>query len=408
MRQQKAKLLKLLPRFSPAVSDSEHIAKLIGDLERQAPTLPHGEALFDEIAGDWELLFSSARASQARSVRITSISQSLRDNTLINYVRFAWRPWRPDYDPVELAGTLRVTCHSATTAGARMRVTLQRRSVVFDDRADGAQPALPADMVPMLADLRRALPDAVYDPAGAVEATFVDADLRVACRLSPHAGARFVYARATSSVTAPARPARVELLRLLPALINDPKQAARVHELLSAARREASLPRVAALAELALTGRWRLLFSSAPPLRGGRGSVRVRALIQTVTGRRLINTIACVWSGAPAGVPLAATMQVLCEYEFVGARRIRVVLKKHTLQFDKRADGLHRELPKDLAPMLGDLRCAVPVDFFDPSGLAEIVVMDDDFRVVRYLGKRLAGVQNVFVGVHTLTPFPRE
>lgn len=406
----KNRLLKLINTHNTCTGDttnSQHVAKLIGELERNAPTVAK-EELDAALSGTWKLLFYSGRENAfARTVRVLDVTQILNSegNTLENVIRFSWRPWLPTIDPIELSGTLRIVCH-VQRSGTALQLTLQRRAVRFDQREDDAHRRLPADMKHMLADLARAVPRAVYEPTGTTVATYIDSELRVTCTSR---GTRLVFVRSASVNPIPTAAAQVRLLRLLPALINNARQADKVRSLLAKAIAEGASTLCASsdVNELALRGTWRLFFSSSPPIRGGRGSVRVRSMYQQIgPNRALINAIQCVWFGAPHRVPLLATMHVLCTYQFVAPNRIVVKLKEHTLRFDPRADGLDGKLPVDLAPMLGDLRAAVPVDFFDPSGLVEITTLDTEFRSMRYLGKRIAGVQNVFVGVHTSTPFP--
>lgn len=92
-----------------------------------------------------------------------------------------------------------------------------------------------------------------------------------------------------------------------------------------------------------------------------------------------------------------AYLWVISAYQFHSAGRLRVQLREHKVKILQRQDGEKNKMPGDLQALITKLQLALPIEFFDPSGLLDVTYIEPDFRLARFMGKRLAGVRNVFV-----------
>ncbi len=199
--------------------------------------------------------------------------------------------------------------------------------------------------------------------------------------------------------------AKERLLKLLPALINIPAQSAKVAALIGSVEAGLQPPATAAFTELAVSGAWRLLFSSALPVRANASSMRLRTITQTINGGTLDNHITVTWVPRP-DAEIEATLRVSCTYEFVGAARMHVKLLRHAVEIDSRSEAATKLPPEHLEAMVEELQRALPTEIWDPSGLIDTTSVAPDFRIARFVGKRLAGVRNIFVPADTPFRFP--
>ena len=161
------------------------------------------------------------------------------------------------------------------------------------------------------------------------------------------------------------------------------------------------MPATAQFTELGLHGApWKFVFSSMRTV--PQGSVRLRHLEQRI-GRTpnnigyLVNRV--LWSFESAendGATIHAELLVRCTFTFVGAVRMEVKLQAHEVRFLERKDGKKINIPSNMDTLVVELQRALPMEFFDPSGLIEVTFLEPQFRIVRFLGKRIAGVRNVF------------
>ena len=85
--------------------------------------------------------------------------------------------------------------------------------------------------------------------------------------------------------------AKDRLLKILPALINLPSQSAKVAALIGNVETDLQPPATSAFTELAISGSWRLLFSSGLPVRKNDSSMRLRSIKQTIQNGKLNNVV---------------------------------------------------------------------------------------------------------------------
>lgn len=202
---------------------------------------------------------------------------------------------------------------------------------------------------------------------------------------------------ATCAASGGATSAKGRLLRILPSFINLETQSSKVGELIQELERDASPPATPEFTSMFLEGDWRLLFSSARPTKVS-GDIRVRRIVQsirTVPDRTLINTVDWSWARRGGEKSVDAVLRVVCSYEFAGATRINVALEDHQVRIPPQTAGPIQ--PEELQDLVMDLQRSLPIELFDPSGLQDISVIQPDFRIARFLGKRIAGVRNIFV-----------
>lgn len=234
---------------------------------------------------------------------------------------------------------------------------------------------------------------------------------------------RTVAAAASSSSDPPSPPlspaqitttSKHQLLRILPALINLPKQTEKVASLINTIESNADPPLTSAFTLLAISGRWRLLFSSALPAREGTGSLRIRSIVQEilpadngdsnsdVIGGSFVNVVTFTYDD----FRVQAKLTVVSNFEFVKASpaRMMITLDGHQvkiLKIDAASKGPKQLEQEDTQTMVRELQKGVPAEIWDPSGLIDTTFVQPDLRINRFVGKRLAGVRNIFVPEHT-------
>lgn len=188
------------------------------------------------------------------------------------------------------------------------------------------------------------------------------------------------------------------LIETLDVLINNDSQLRRVERSILRLESLKVTPITPEFTEMALAGEWRLRFSSLRTR--SNKTVRIRRITQRfeVQNKRLVNEVTWSFLAKNNKDYVNAVLSVVCPYVFVGPGRLDVSLEKHNISITDREDGRPNELP-DLQSVITDLRLALPIEHFDPSGLLDISYIEPDFRISRFLGKRLAGVRNVFTRV---------
>lgn len=188
-----------------------------------------------------------------------------------------------------------------------------------------------------------------------------------------------------------------ELIETLRIMTNDPAQVKKVEQSIITLESLKATPITPEFTEMALAGQWDLKFSSMR-LRFN-DKVRIREIVQrfNIEKKEMINDV--LWSfPSKSGIEFVeATLAVHCSYVFTGPGRMEIDVKAHNVNICNREDGRRNDVPDDLQAVVNDLRLALPIEFFDPSGLSDISYIEPEFRIARFLGKRLAGVRNVFV-----------
>ena len=199
--------------------------------------------------------------------------------------------------------------------------------------------------------------------------------------------------------------AKDRLLKILPALINLPSQSAKVAALIGNVETDLQPPATSAFTELAISGSWRLLFSSGLPVRKNDSSMRLRSIKQTIQNGKLNNVVRMTWVPQP-DTEIEATLRVSCTYKFIGAARMHVDLEGHAVEIDSRNEKAKKLPTEYLEPMVNQLQSALPTEIWDPSGLIDTTSVAPDFRIARFVGKRLAGVRNIFIPADSPIRFP--
>lgn len=187
------------------------------------------------------------------------------------------------------------------------------------------------------------------------------------------------------------------LLQILATLINLDSQRGQVEALILQLEALNAIPLTPAFTEMALSGHWRLLFSSMRTRTDG--AIRIRQIGQIFDTQHKTLTNQVLWSfpSVDGSQQIMAYLWVISAYQFHGAGRLRVQLREHKVKILQRQDGEKNKMPGDLQALITKLQLALPIEFFDPSGLLDVTYIEPDFRLARFMGKRLAGVRNVFV-----------
>lgn len=200
--------------------------------------------------------------------------------------------------------------------------------------------------------------------------------------------------------------AKVALLRMLPYVINLNSQRARLETLIrSMEASPGAKPLTEGFASLGLEGRWLLLFSSTTLGSPVAAGLRIRRIGQRIDSERKTLVNFAEWSLIGRRDPCEAILYVKCTFRFIGAARIEVTLKEHEIRpreevYKPKTRGKKVKksvFPPDLDEMVQQLQRSLPREFFDPSGKIDISYLDADCRIAKFIGKRLAGVRNVYV-----------
>lgn len=200
----------------------------------------------------------------------------------------------------------------------------------------------------------------------------------------------------TESTVLSASAVKEELVGILEVLINDDEQVTRVRDCILNLESFKATPITPEFTEMALSGEWSLMFSSMRT-RIVKNTVRIRKIFQRfdIDKKQLVNQVEWTFPDKTGIGEVQAVLNVICSYSFVGPGRLNIKLEQHKMSIVERSDGQPNELPDDLQAVIDEMRLALPVEFFDPSGLSDITYIEPDFRVTKYLGKRFAGVRNV-------------
>lgn len=158
-------------------------------------------------------------------------------------------------------------------------------------------------------------------------------------------------------------------------------------------------PATPEFAELALAGEWRLTFSSL-----GKISKVPYKLDRTVQrfvpeSKRMTNQIDWDFAAKNGVDMVSAQMTVNCEYTFISPSRLNIKLLEHKVNILPRKNGSSVELPSDMQAVIDGMRQTIPIEFFDPSGLCDISYIEPEYRITRFLGKRVAGIREVFIRI---------
>jgi len=195
-----------------------------------------------------------------------------------------------------------------------------------------------------------------------------------------------------------------ELLDLLPRMTGQDDEFRRVEQLVNALEEKYVPAQTLDFLNLALQGRWQLLFSTN--LAAGRPhplKFRLRELVQQIECQKLEGKIhnTATWDLAEAAdgnFRATGTFTAECGYSINQGARLVVDLRDHTL---RPARG--SEIPADVPALVGLLHRAMPKEMFDPSDHAmDTTYLDADFRIARYTGPRMEGVRGIFIRQGTL------
>lgn len=194
-----------------------------------------------------------------------------------------------------------------------------------------------------------------------------------------------------------AETAKVRLLKVLSSLINLDSQHGKVEQLILELESLNAKPVTDTFTEMALAGEWKLIFSSMTTKTDG--SIRIRKIGQKIDPekKKLINEVLWSFPSVDGTGNIDAYLWAECDYKFVAPGRLQVETPSHSVKIVETEDGKKQTLPDDMQKVITALRSALPIDFFEPQGLLDVSYIEPNFRLGRFVGKRLAGVRNVFV-----------
>lgn len=194
-----------------------------------------------------------------------------------------------------------------------------------------------------------------------------------------------------------AETAKVRLLKVLSSLINLDSQHGKVEQLILELESLNAKPVTDTFTEMALAGEWKLVFSSMRTKTDG--SIRIRKIGQKIDPekKKLINEVLWSFPSVDDTGNIDAYLWAECDYKFVAPGRLQVGTPSHSVKIVETEDGKKQTLPDDMQKVISTLRRALPIDFFEPQGLLDVSYIEPNFRLGRFVGKRLAGVRNVFV-----------
>lgn len=187
---------------------------------------------------------------------------------------------------------------------------------------------------------------------------------------------------------------KTELLNLLPSIINDAAQMNEVKRLILLLEANSVLPVTEIFTEIALSGSWKLLFSSTriQP----KGNVRISQITQhfDMTEKKITNR--ALWSFPdPNDVEhIPAVLNVVSSYSFKSPHCLEVAVKEHKVEILSHESKL--DLPQHFPSLIKELQATLPPEFFDPSGLQDVSYLEPKFRLARFVDNPLSGVRNVF------------
>ncbi|CAN8076367.1 unnamed protein product [Agarophyton chilense] len=191
--------------------------------------------------------------------------------------------------------------------------------------------------------------------------------------------------------------AKKRLLEIITSLINNDGQIQEAELLIRQLESATEYPVTQEFTEMAISGTWKLVFSSMHTTT--KGNVRIRQIGQHVNTQEklLINQTKWTFPDRNGIEQINASLDVECSYEFVTSFRLRIQLREHKVRLLPRKDGKPNKPPADMKRIITELQLALPREFFDPSGLMDVTYVDPTFRLSRFMGKKLAGVRNLFV-----------
>lgn len=189
---------------------------------------------------------------------------------------------------------------------------------------------------------------------------------------------------------------RERLLKVINRMVNDQRQTKEIEELIIKLESFKLTPITPAFTELGLAGRWNLIFSSTRTK--SKRNIRIRKIGQSfdTENKKVLNEALWSFPSKSGSEEIFANLTVLNSYKFVGPGRMEVSLEDHKVEIVPREDKKPQDMPDDLKALITDMQLSLPVEFFDPSGLVDVSFLDPSFRLARFVGKRAAGVRNVF------------
>lgn len=189
---------------------------------------------------------------------------------------------------------------------------------------------------------------------------------------------------------------RQNLVRLISEFTKEDVQIGPIKDALMKLESLQLTPATPEFSELALFGDWRLLYSSLGTMTKEPFTLEKTVQRFDTAAKRMTNQVDWEFPAKNGINKVNARLQVICEYSFVGPSRLNIKLLEHKVTILPRQDSSSIELPDDMKIVIDDLRRTIPIEFFDPSGLCDISYIEPEYRVSRFLGKRVAGVREIF------------
>lgn len=192
---------------------------------------------------------------------------------------------------------------------------------------------------------------------------------------------------------------RQKLVELLSTFVNSDIQVEPIEKAVLKLESFKMMPATPEFTELALAGEWRLIFSSLGKI--SRTPYKLDRTVQRFEPqlKRMTNQVDWEFPAKNEVDTVSAQMLINCEYTLVGPSRLNIKLLDHKVKILPREDGSSVELPDNMQAVIDDMRRSIPIEFFDPSGLCDVSYIEPEYRVARFLGRRIAGVREVFIRI---------
>jgi hypothetical protein len=193
---------------------------------------------------------------------------------------------------------------------------------------------------------------------------------------------------------------REELVDLLGRMTGQAEEYRRVEVLVNALEEVYQPAQTLQFFNFAAQGVWQLLFSTNLAGTPNPAKFRLRELTQHKRPAGLSGQVTntAVWDFAqeqPGIFDVTGTFSVECSYNVTQGSRMELQLDDHRLELSKGS-----KVPQDVQKLVSLLHRSMPKELFDPTELfADTTYLDADVKIVRYTGRRMEGVRDIFLRV---------
>eukprot|EP00871_Galdieria_phlegrea_P002692 jgi/Galph1/3423/GphlegSOOS_G2076.1 len=195
-----------------------------------------------------------------------------------------------------------------------------------------------------------------------------------------------------------------QLVRILPFFINLPVQRRKIHSLIQALEAQYTPPSDWDKLVASLEGNWTLGFSSTT-LGVPSGSLMVNKVMQEITrrndskdGLKELNMLnICHWKYRE--MDCFGRFEIYCRLTLLSRNRMICQVLEYTLIPEGQVKL------KEPQALVRQLQRSLPREFFDPrDALVETTYVDEDMKIVKWMGKKFAGVRNIFYSLELSNP----